>query len=116
MTVDQKRLLPLVDMAGLVLDARSQSLRKANDDRDALVRQLQALEARPAEDGPIWPAPELARFGYDQWAAKRRAELNLKIAAQTVVCMQAAADTRLAFGRKIALDRIVGSLPKRQLS
>lgn len=116
MTVDPKRLTPLLNMAGMVLDARSQSLRKANDDRDALTRQLQALDARPAEDGPIWPAPELARFGYDQWAAKRRAELNLKIAAQTVVCMQAAADTRLAFGRKMALDRMVSRQPKRQLS
>ena len=116
MTVDPKRLNHLRDMAAMVLDARSQTLRKANDHRDALVRQLAALDAGPAEEGPIWPAPELARFGYDQWAARRRADLNLKIAAQTAVCLQVAADTKLAFGRKMALDRISGNLPKRQLS
>ncbi len=112
MTVDRERLGRLRDMADMVLDARTQTMRQANEARAALQRQLDALEVKPAPEGLSWPAPEQARFGYEQWAAVRRAEINLRLSAQTVICLQAAEETRLAFGRQMALKSV--AVPKRR--
>lgn len=105
--MDRERMRRLQTMAGLVFDTRSQALRRANDARDALLRQIADLDARPAGEGLLWPAAEVARFGYEQWAAARRAEINQQLAAQTVVCLQAADETRRAFGRVQALEKLV---------
>ncbi len=106
MSVERERLRRLKEMAGLVFDTRSQALRRANEARDALLRQLADLEAGPAEEGLVWPAAEQARFGYEQWATARRAGINRRLAAQTAVCLQAAEEARLAFGRTQALEKV----------
>ena len=106
MSLDRERLNRLKEMAALVFDTRSQALRQANEVRDALLRQLADLEARPADEGLVWPAAEQARFGYEQWATVRRAGINRQLAAQTVVCLQAAEEARLAFGRTQALEKV----------
>ncbi|GAB1361177.1 hypothetical protein MASR1M32_04130 [Rhodobacter sp.] len=107
MTMDRDRMRRLQAMAGLVFDTRAQALRRANDAREALLRQIADLDAQPAEEGLVWPAAEVARFGYQQWAAVRRAEINQRLAAQTVVCLQAADETRRAFGRVQTLEKLV---------
>jgi hypothetical protein len=106
MSSDRERLRRLQGMAALVMDARSQTLRQANEVLEALKRQLADLEISSAETGLQWPIPEMARFGYEQWAVSRRAEINQRLAAQTVVCRQATEETRLAFGRKEALAKV----------
>lgn len=112
MSPDRERLERLKQMAGLVYDTRSQALRRANEAREALLRQLADLEAGPAEEGLLWPAAEQARFGYEQWAAARRAGINRQLAAQTALCLQAAEETRTAFGRMRVLEKV--PLPRRR--
>jgi hypothetical protein len=107
MSRDRAQLFRLLAMASMVLDAKSQTLREENAKREALVRQLEALEAKPAEQGTVWPTYERAAFGYEQWAARRRADINLQLAAQKALCLQAEAEARLAFGRKSALGRMI---------
>lgn len=116
MNSDRERLRRLQEMASLVMDARSQTLRQANAARDQLLFQLAALEAGQPEEGLPWPAPEMARFGYEQWAAGRRAEINLRLATQTAICHQAAGETRTAFGHKQVLEKISATRSRRQLS
>lgn len=112
MNAGSDRMRHLQQMAGLVLDTRTQELRRANAARDALLRQLADLEAAaPAADLP-WIAAEQARFGYEIWADARRAEINLRLATQRAICLQAADAARLAFGRKMALERVQGHLPR----
>ena len=106
MSLDRERLKRLKEMAALVFDTRSQALRRANEARDALLRQLADLEAGPAAEGLPWPSAERARFGYEQWAAGRRAGINRLLAAQTAVCLQAAEETRMAFGRVRVLEQL----------
>lgn len=102
------RIDRLMDMASMVLDARSQALRAENAKLDALSRQLAALEAKPVETEASWSATDRSTFAYEQWATRRRAEINLQLAAQRARCLEAEAEARLAFGRKAALGRIKG--------
>jgi hypothetical protein len=93
-------------MAGLVFDERTQRLRRENEARDALLRQLADLNAGPAAEGLVWPAAERAMFDYEQWATARRAEINQRLAMQVVRCHQTAEEARLAFGRTQALEKV----------
>ncbi len=110
MSADRERLARLRDMAAMVLDVRSQTLRAETAKQEAIQAQLAALEAAPVDAAALWPAVERAAFGYEQWAAARRAELNVRLAAQKVACLQAEGEARLAFGRKSALDRLAERL------
>ena len=106
MSNDRERLKRLVEMATLVVDAKSSSLRQANGVRDALLQQLRALDPSEAPVDLPWSVAETTLFGYEQWAVRRRAEINLRLAAQTAVCLQAAEETRLVFGRKMAVEQV----------
>jgi hypothetical protein len=114
MTLSRERMLRLQDMAGLVLDARKQALRRANEARDALVQQLADLDARPADPGLPLAAMEQARFAYEVWADVRRAEINQRLAVQRVECIMLADQTRQAFGRTLALDNLAARQPPRR--
>jgi hypothetical protein len=48
----------------------------------------------------------LAALRYAGWADARRAEINLRLARQTALWLQAQADARLAFGRADVLRRL----------
>lgn len=61
------------------------------------------------EDIP-WPGIEKGRFGYEQWAARRRSHLNLRLATQTFVCLDAADQMKLALNRQIAVEKIAARL------
>ena len=106
MSSDRERLQRLVAMATLVSDARAHTLRLANEVRTGLQQQLTALDTTHLPENLPWPAMEKAVFGYEQWAARRRAEINLRLAAQTAVCLLATEETRLSFGRKIAVEKL----------
>ena len=106
MTMDRERLSRLKEMAGLVFDSRTQKLRRENEARDALLRQLADLDAVAMAEGLVWPAAERTHYDYEQWATVRRAEINQRLAVQMVRCMQAADEARTAFGRTQALDKV----------
>jgi hypothetical protein len=106
MSVERERLNRLQEMANLVFDARTQKLRQENHARDVLKSQLDALNSTRDGAGTLWPASELVAFGYQQWAAVRRAEINATLARQTALCLTAADEARLAFGRKEALEKL----------
>lgn len=105
MSFDHERLKRLQAMADLIFDARTQKLQQENQARDALKAQLVALDNARDGEGTPWPVNELVAFGYEQWAAVRRAEINAQLARQSARCLLAADDARLAFGRKQALGR-----------
>lgn len=109
MSTDRERLQRLVAMATLVSDARAHTLRLANEVRTGLQQQLTALETIHLPCDLPWPATEKAVFGYEQWAAGRRAEINLRLAAQTAVCLQATDESRLSFGRKITVEKLAAA-------
>lgn len=100
------RLGPLADMAGMVLDARSAELARIAAARDALKAQLAALNAPRAAEGLSAAAEAQVSFDYETWASRRRAELNLKIAAKHAEWLSHLDETRRAFGRVQVLDRL----------
>jgi hypothetical protein len=104
---ERQRLIRLSQMASMVLDSKAQNLKAENAIKEALKSQLVALEARPVEQHASWCATETSAFGYEQWAARRRAEINLKLAAQRARCIQAEAEARQAFGRKAVLGKMI---------
>lgn len=106
MREDRQRLAHLFQMAAMVLDAKSQRLRAENAAKEALHAQLAALEVRPIEQEASWYATEASAFGYEQWATRRRAEINMKLAAQRARCLEAEDEAKLAFGRKAILGKM----------
>lgn len=103
---DRSRVARLTEMAALVFDAKAEAMRAANHKREDIQRQIQALEAGHDQDLDLWPANKLAAFSYQQWAAERRAKLNVQLAAQSVVCLQAAEAAKQAFGRNEILQKL----------
>ena len=106
MSADGERLLRLRQMAGMVLDARLQDLRREREAQEAIRQKIAALNAVPVEDGLALSAAAQAYLAYDSWASRRRADLNLQLAERTAACLQAEAEARQAFGRKAVTDRI----------
>jgi hypothetical protein len=103
-------LKPLADVAQLMLDHKLGQLRTAKAELERSRTQLAAINraAQPADLAPIM-ADKVA-LTYDRWAEKRRSELNLVIARQTVDWMEAQGDARTAFGRMQALQGLAARL------
>ncbi|MCB6177941.1 hypothetical protein LHP98_07330 [Rhodobacter sp. Har01] len=113
MSGDEK-LLRLSAMAGMVLDVRSAALSRLAAERDALKAQLAALNAPRATEGLAPAAAAQVRFDYETWASRRRAELNLKIAAKHAEWLSHLDETRQAFGRAQVLDRMLQATRNRR--
>jgi hypothetical protein len=101
----------LGEISGLMLDVRLAALQAANRAKEESLAQLAGLAA------PVAPAKglsevtaELAALSYQRWADVRRAELNLVLARQTAVWMDAREAARQAFGKKQALAGIARKL------
>jgi hypothetical protein len=100
-----KDLENLSEIAGLLLDSRLNAMRKLAQARNhnlALLKDLETVEP----DGEETIAEALARLRYAQWADKRRAAINIALAAQTAEWMQARADAARAFGRADVLKKL----------
>lgn len=99
------QLAALKTIAGLMLDARQMELRQAAAARNASLAALAALDrpaaAPAAETSPI--AAAQAAIRYEVWADRRRAEINLALARQTVQWQDARQAAALAFGKTEAL-------------
>ncbi len=105
------RMQRLKLMADLVLDARSAALREAATRRQVLLAQLEGLEAAargPADD----LSAARAAYAFEQWAAVRRSEINLRLAAAQADWLSHLDETRRAFGRTQVMDRLTENLGK----
>lgn len=100
------RLQRLAAMAGMVLDARSAELTRIATARDALKVQLAALNAPRSAEGLSPSAAAQVSFDFETWASRRRADLNLRIAAKHAEWLAHLDETRRAFGRAQVLDKL----------
>lgn len=100
------RLARLSEMADMVLQARSAELSRIAAAREALKAQLAALEAPHPAEGLSPSATALVSFDYETWASRRRADLNLQIAARQAEWLLHLDETRRAFGRAQVLQRL----------
>jgi hypothetical protein len=103
------RMQRLRAMAALVLDARSAALREAATRRQSLLSQLEGLEAAsrgPAED----LSAARAAYAFEQWAASRRSEINLRLATAQADWLSHLDETRRAFGRARVLENMQTAL------
>lgn len=102
----RERLGRLVEIAAMVRDARAARLARIAAERDTLKDQLKALDAPGGEEGLVPAAAAMVRFDYETWASRRRADLNLRIAAKHAEWLAQLDDSRRAFGRAQVLDRL----------
>ncbi len=106
---DREKLGRLGQVSALMRDTRMQELERAARARQASLDRLSELD-RPAtpNDLPAIVAGEVA-MRYALWADRRRSEINLMLARQTVEWQQARHEAALAFGR----DQVVQKLAHR---
>lgn len=105
------RLQRLKVMASLVLDSRSAALREAATRRQALLAQLEGLEATSRGLADDLSAARAA-YAFEQWAAIRRSEINLRLAAAQADWLSHLDETRRAFGRTQVMEALTENLGK----
>lgn len=95
-------------IAGLMLDVRQMELRQAAAARDASLAALAMLDrpAVPPDAETSAVAAAQAALRYEVWADRRRAEINLTLARQTVHWHEARQAAALAFGKTEALKAL----------
>ncbi|MFE3836766.1 hypothetical protein [Pseudogemmobacter sonorensis] len=101
----EKPLSRMVDMAGLLLEARSARLREAAARIAALQARLDDL-GRPASQDALDPVVAPSLFAYESWAALRRAELRAQLLKAQAEWQAHLGEACAAFGRKDALERV----------
>lgn len=107
----KQQLAKLQQIAGLMLDSRLAALQtaaRAKAESEAQLSGLAGAVAAPADISAV--AAEKAALNYQRWADARRAELNLVLARQTVVWMEARDAARVAFGKTEALAGVARKL------
>lgn len=111
--MDKKAKLDrLTALSTLILDQHLARLQAAAAARNISLQRLQDLAPTQSDDlNPITSATTLIR--YDLWADTKRREINLVLARQTVIWLDARKAAQEAFGRADVLQRIKTSLQKR---
>jgi hypothetical protein len=105
--MSDERLDRLSDMARMVLDAGTAKLRRAAAARDRVQAEIDRLDAaRPAE-APRDAAEAGVALAYETWAGRRKAVLNVELAARRAACLALSDEARRAFGRAQVIDRLV---------
>ena len=102
---EQRRQIDRLRTLGdLLLDARLAELQTAAAARAASLERLADLD-RPAAatDLPTLAAAEVG-MRYQRWADQRRADINLTLARQTAIWLEARQSAALALGKSQALD------------
>ena len=103
---DRGRLDRLVQVSALKRDLALADLSKAALARDRSRAQLAALDREsPPTDLPAL-ADQQVRLAYRHWADRRRAELNLILARQTVDWLARRDAAAQAFGRAEVLGKL----------
>jgi len=99
-----RQIARLRSLTDVMLDVRLAELHAAAAARDASLDRLADLD-RPAQATGL---PDLAAaevgMRYQRWADQRRAEINLTLARQTAVWIEARQAAALAFGKSQALE------------
>lgn len=93
-------------MARMVEEVGTAKLREAAALRDAVKAQIAALEASRAQDAPKDAGEARVNYAYDQWAARRRAQLNLHLARHEASCRALMDEARRAFGRARVIEKL----------
>lgn len=103
-------LARLAQLAQLALDHKLSTLRTNADRLEQSRMQLSALNqtAQPVDLDPM--TSTRVGLDYERWADARRAELNLVIARQTAVWLEARSEAQTAFGRVQALQGLAEKL------
>ncbi|WP_151718876.1 hypothetical protein [Gemmobacter serpentinus] len=95
----------LARLAGMIQDQRLEALRRAQVRQQAITAQLEALDAPSACDlSPIHTRQ--AELLYGQWVDARRQILHQQLDQQGLVCREALAAARLAFGKTQVLQQL----------
>jgi hypothetical protein len=104
--MSRRPLGPLVTVSQLLLDLKLAELSRTTQACAESRERLAGLAAPvPDSDLPVAAMAQAALL-YDRWAEARRAEINLKLARQTVEWIEARNQARQAFGRAEALRRL----------
>lgn len=102
---DLKRLARLKALSDMILDQRLARLQACAAAKSASQQMLEGL--RVVEEGTLDPVAQAqTMLRYQQWADKRRGEINVVLARQTAEWMEARNDAKLAFGRAEVLGRL----------
>jgi hypothetical protein len=101
-----KKLGPLQQIADVILDQRLLALRAANAARQDTQKKIASLEVPGCWDACSLQSSAKAEMLYQAWADTRRKDLNLHLAKQTVVKIEAEDAARLAFSRHAALSKL----------
>lgn len=101
----------LQQIAGLLLETRLAALQVAARAKLESEAQLAGLgQPMPPAAGVSEVAGALAALAYQRWADARRAEVNLVLARQTAVWIDARDAACVAFGKKQALGGVAAKL------
>lgn len=104
------KLLSLQEISGVILDRRLALLRACGAARSTSLKLLQDLE--PKESGEEIEPIALAKSNlqYQAWADRRRAEINILLARQTVDLIEARKLAMSAFGKADAIRHLIAQL------
>ncbi|OYU38778.1 MAG: hypothetical protein CFE33_13145 [Pseudorhodobacter sp. PARRP1] len=98
-------------MANLLLDSRLATLHAAARAKTETETQLDGLMTPPQAAAQVSEiSAALAGLSYQRWADARRADLNMRLARQTVAWIDARDAAREAFGKKQALGGVAAKL------
>lgn len=101
------KLARLRQVSQLVLDGKLNALERAARDRQLSLDHLAELNRpQPASDLPVQIAGEVA-MRYQNWADRRRSEINLALARQTAEWVEAREAAARAFGHNQALNGLI---------
>jgi len=101
----------LTALSDLILDTQLAKLQAAAAERYKSLQRLEDLAAAPSDEAnDLTHAATLMR--YQRWADARRREINLVLARQTAVWMEARQNAQTAFGRAEVLKKIQTTLMK----
>ena len=111
MTRRPEDLARLREIANMLLETRAAALRRAAAARDQVQWQLDSLDRTQPET--VTGGEMLNTLAYEEWAARRRAELNMQLARRRAQWQLELDGTRLAFGRLPAISKMAGPSRKR---
>jgi hypothetical protein len=102
----------LTALSELILDTRLAKLKASAAERNKSMQRLENLAATLSDDAnDLTHAATILR--YERWADARRREINLVLARQTAVWLEARQNAQTAFGRAEVLKKIQATLNKR---
>ena len=101
-----KQLGALKSLADMILDQRLITLRAAQSACAETRSKLAGLDGQGAVDDCALVIAAAADLRYQTWADLRRKDLNMQLARQTVVALEASDAARLAFGKQNVLAKL----------